>query len=31
VRALVTSALREIRGDDMREAKVRLARHGLDT
>ncbi len=31
VRALVTSALREIRGDDMREARRRLARQTLDT
>ncbi len=29
VRSLVTSALRELRGDDMREARTRLARHPL--
>jgi len=29
VRSLVTSALRELRGDDMRDARVRLARHPL--
>ncbi len=29
VRSLVASALRELRGDDMREARVRLARHPL--
>jgi len=31
VRSLVTSALRELRGDDMREARTRLARHPLLT
>ena len=31
VRSLVTSALRELRGDDMREARLRLARHPLIT
>jgi 4-hydroxybenzoyl-CoA reductase subunit beta len=29
VRSLVTSALRELRGDDMREARTKLARHPL--
>jgi 4-hydroxybenzoyl-CoA reductase subunit beta len=29
VKSLVTSALRELRGDDMREARIRLARHPL--
>ena len=29
VRSLVTSALRELRGDDMRQARTRLARHPL--
>ncbi len=29
VRSLVTSALRELRGDDMRETRTRLARHPL--
>jgi 4-hydroxybenzoyl-CoA reductase subunit beta len=29
MRSLVTSALRELRGDDMREARTRLARHPL--
>jgi 4-hydroxybenzoyl-CoA reductase subunit beta len=29
IRSLVTSALRELRGDDVREARVRLARHPL--
>ncbi|MEO6222318.1 MAG: FAD binding domain-containing protein [Vicinamibacterales bacterium] len=29
VRSLVTSALRELRGDDMREARSKLARHPL--
>lgn len=31
VRSLVTSALRELRGDDMREARTKLARHPLLT
>ncbi len=31
VRSLVTSALRELRGDDMRDARTKLARHPLLT